>query len=190
MKMTFLWMLTLIIVLNVSAQEKERKRSGKHKYQYDEVGLEDMMRRYLSKESSHELEGIYSVSCVITKRNKVILSKRERIRIVERKDNYARVAIIKDWAGARRDFIEISMNSHDSKKYPVVGELNELAEGKGLIYNHIEPDGHVISFSMISESSELLEGEYSLMEKRKTITYRLSYLKTYPKNSYVVRNNR
>jgi hypothetical protein len=47
----------------------------------------------------------------------------------------------------------------------------------------MEPDGTSTSFSMINESEELLEGEFSVMEKRKTITYKLSYLKTYPKAS-------
>jgi hypothetical protein len=51
-----------------------------------------------------------------------------------------------------------------------------------MIYKHTEPDGSIVSFSMISESPELLEGEFSKMEKKRTITYRLSYLKIYPKN--------
>jgi hypothetical protein len=33
------------------------------------------------------------------------------------------------------------------------------------------------------ESEGLLEAEYSQLEKRKTITYRLSYLKIYPAGS-------
>jgi hypothetical protein len=36
---------------------------------------------------------------------------------------------------------------------------------------------------MVSESVEMLEAEYSYMEKRKTVTYRLSYLKIFPKTS-------
>jgi hypothetical protein len=145
-----------------------------------------MMRRYFLKGQPDDLEGIYSVSCVITKRNKVFLSKREKIRIVERQDNYARVALIKDWPGSKRDFIEISLIYHDAKKYPIIGELNGISQGKGMIYKHLEPDGSIVSFSMISESPELLEGEFSKMERKKTITYRLSYLKIYPKNQEVV----
>jgi hypothetical protein len=170
----------------VSAQSKPKH--GK-KIVYEEVDFEDMMRRYFGKEKSDPLEGIYSVSCVITKRNKRFLSKRERIRIVGRKDNYARIALLKDWPGSKRDYIEVSLSYRDAKKYPIVGELNSLLEGQGFIYKHIEPDGMPVSFSMINESQEMLEAEYSDMQKRKTITYKLSYLKTYPKTSQLTVKN-
>ena len=173
--------LLLLVTQFCFAQSESTKRLKKTNY--EEVDFEDMVQRYFGKASSSPLEGIYSVSCVITKRNKKFLSKAERIRVVGRKDNYARVAIVKDWPGSKRDFIEVSLSYRDAKKYPIVGELNFLSEGEGLIYKHIEPDGKTISFSMISESVELLEAEYSDMQKRKTITYRLSYLKIYPKSS-------
>jgi hypothetical protein len=176
--------LALIIFSGATAQMKSKHRS-KRKHQYEEVDFEDLIRRYFQKEVSSPLEGIYSVSCVITKKNKVFLSGREKIRTVERKDNYARVAILKDLPGSKRDFMEVSLSYGDAKKYPIVGEMSTLAEGKGYIYNHTEPDGTVVSFSMISESAELLEGEYSYMQKRKTITYKLSYLKIFPKNPAV-----
>jgi hypothetical protein len=179
--------LSVLAVLAVECIAQENTPlQKKRKYQYEEIDFEDMMRRYFQKGAASDLEGIYSVSCVITRRSKVFLSKRERIKIVERKDNYARVAIIKDLPGTKRDFIEISLSYHDAKKYPVMGEINGLSEGKGMIYKHVEPDGTSVSFSMISESPELLEGQYAKMERRKTITYRLSYLKIYPKSSEMV----
>lgn len=177
-------LMAMIVFTGAAAQVKSKHR-GKKKYLYEEVDFEDMVRRYFQKETSSPLEGIYSVSCVITRKSKVFLSHREKIRTVERKDNYARIAILKDWPGSKRDFIEVSLSLQDAKKYPIVGEINTLAEGKGYIYNHTEPDGNVISFSMISESGELLEGEFSNMQKKKTITYQLSYLKIYPKNPTV-----
>jgi hypothetical protein len=175
----------LLVVLLIShSADAQLKSDKKHrKTIYEEVDFEDMMRRYFGKEKSDPLEGIYSVSCVIVKKNKRFLSKREKISIVERKDNYARIAILKDWPGSKRDYIEVSLSYRDAKKYPVVGELSALAEGKTFIYKHIEPNGTSRSFSMINESEEMLEAEYSDMERRKTITYKLSYLKTYPKTS-------
>ena len=172
----------LMFQFSVAQNESQKKLK---KTIYEEVDFEDLAHRYFGKSTSDPLEGIYSVSCVITKRNKKFLSKAERIRVVGRKDNYGRVAILKDWPGSKRDFIEVSLSYHDAKKYPIVGELNYLSQGEGLIYKHLEPDGRTISFSMISESVELLEAEYSDMQKRKTITYRLSYLKIYPKSSEV-----
>lgn len=175
----------LLVVLLMSCLAEAQPASDKKlkKTVYEEVDFEDMMMRYFGKEKSDPLEGIYSVSCVIVKRNKRFLSKREKITIVERKDNYARIAILRDWHGSKRDYLEVSLSYRDAKKYPVVGELNVLAEGKTFIYKHIEPNGTSISFSMINESAEMLEAEYSEMEGRKTITYKLSYLKIYPKTS-------
>jgi hypothetical protein len=63
----------------------------------------------------------------------------------------------------------------------VVGELSTLSAGEAYIYKHIEPDGSTFDFSMAAGSLDLLEGEHSEMEKRKTITYKLSYMKIYPK---------
>lgn len=165
------------------AQSSSGKKTKKANY--EDVDFEDMMRRYFEKEKSNPLEGIYSVSCVITKRSKIFLSRRERVRIVERKDNYARIALLQDWPGSKREIIEVSLSYRDAKKYPIVGEVSSLSEGTGYIYKHTEPDGSVLIFSMIQDSGELLEAEYSKMEKRSTITYRLSYLKTYPKASQV-----
>lgn len=153
------------------------------KFSYASVDYEDLIHRYVEKTTGHKLEGIYSVSCVITKRNKKLLNDGERIRIVARKDNYARIAILKDKPGSKHDFIEVSLSYRDPKKYPIVGEFNLLSEGDGMIYNHIEPNGSKMPFSMLSESDELLEAEYTRMEKNATITYRLSYLKIYPKST-------
>ena len=179
--------LFLLLFENAFSQS-ERSRRLKNT-SYEEVDFEDLVHRYVGKEASHQLEGVYSVSCVITKRNKKFLSKAERIRIVGRKDNYGRVAILKDWPGSKNDFIEVSLSYRDAKKYPIVGHLNLLADSEGIIYRHIEPDGRTITFSMLSESLELLEAEYSDMQKRKTITYRLSYLKIYPKANATVLND-
>jgi hypothetical protein len=177
-----LLILSLVLACEaVLAQGKSKHK--KKKIAYEVIDFEDMMRRYFGKEKSDPLEGIYTVSCVITKKSKQFLSRREKTRVVGRKDNYARIAVLKDWAGSKRDYIEISLSYHAANLFPIVGELNTLSDGQGFIYKHIEPDGVPISFSMVNESVEMLEAEYSDMQKRKTITYKLSYLKTYPKSS-------
>jgi hypothetical protein len=159
----------------VSAQENKKLK----KTIYEEVDLENVMKRYFGKSFGYSIEGIYSVSCVITKRNKKFLSKSERIRIVGRQDNYAKVAIMKDWPASNRDFIEISLSYNKANHFPIMGELNTMANGAGYIYTHIEPDGQRLSFSLV-ETEGLLEAEFSQIEKRKTVTYRLSYLKIFP----------
>jgi hypothetical protein len=154
-------------------------RSKKNKITYEEVDFEDIMKRYFDKAFGYPIEGIYSVSCVVTRRNKALLSGAERIRVVARKDNYAKVAIIKDRPNSNRDFIEVSLSYEKPNTFPIIGELDMMASGAGYVYTHIEPDGERYTFSMLG-SEGLLEAEYSLMKKGKTITYRLSYLKIYP----------
>lgn len=167
--------LTLFSLQPAFAQSEKKPK----KTIYEEVDLENVMKRYFGKAFGYSIEGIYSVSCVITKRSKKFLSKADRIRVVGREDNYAKVAIMKDWPASRRDFIEVSLSYRKANHFPIMGELDIMAQGAGYIYTHIEPDGKRLTFSML-ESEGLLEAEYSHIEKRKTITYKLSYLKIYP----------
>lgn len=155
-----------------------------NKFHYEEIKFEDLIKRYFEKESTQlsSLEGIYSVSCVIVKKGRNLLTGQESERIIQRKDNYARVAIIKDRPNSSRDYIEVSLSYREADKYPIMGEFNGLSEGRGLIYNHFEPDGTTLSFSMTNES-DVMDGEYSITEGNKTITYKLSYLRIYPKAS-------
>jgi hypothetical protein len=161
------------------AQQGSTNTRKQKKTIYEEVDFENVMKRYFGKSFGYSIEGIYSVSCVITKRNKKFLSKAERIRVVGRQDNYAKIAIMKDWPTSNRDFIEVSLSYKKANHFPIMGELHAVADGAGYIYTHIEPDGERVAFSML-ESDGLLEAEYSHVERRKTITYRLSYLKIYP----------
>lgn len=175
--------LTFLCLFLFSQDALAQTKSIFKKPTYQEVDFEDLMHRYLGKEtgSFNKLEGIYSVSCVITKSNKSFFTGQLKVKVVERKDNYARVAILKDWPGTKRDFIEVSLSYRVANKYPIVGELRELSAGAAYIYKHIEPDGSTQDYSMATGSIDLIEGEHSEMFKRKTITYKLSYLKIYPK---------
>lgn len=147
----------------------------------EEVTFEDLTKRYLVKEvdAGNAIEGIYSVSSVITKKGPQFITGEVRERVVERRENYARVAILKERPGSSRAYIEVSLSYREAGTYPVIGEFNLFGEGRGLIYKHFEPDGSSMSFSMIRDS-DLIEGEYSTVEGKQTITYRLSYLKIYP----------
>lgn len=170
-----------LIAQGVTGQSLFKRRA---KFQYEEIKFEDLIKRYFEKEATplSTYEGIYSVSCVIVRHGRNFLTGQKTERIVQRKDNYARIAILKDRAGSSRDLVEVSLSYREADKYPVMGEFNILAEGRGLIYNHFEPDGTLFAFSMKSES-DLMDGEYSFMDGNKMITYKLSYLRIYPKSS-------
>ena len=178
---TLLFLCLCLFAQGVIAQTKSKSIFKKPHYQ--EVDFEDLMHRYFGKEtgSFNKLEGIYSVSCVITKSSKSFFTGQLKVKVVERKDNYARVAILKDWPGTNRDFIEVSLSYHVTDKYPIVGELSTLSAGEVFIYKHIEPDGSSVDFSMATNSPDLIDGEHSEMLKHKTVTYKLSYMKIFPK---------
>ncbi len=182
MTMKLLTFLCLLLLAQPTFSQSKSKSIFK-KSHYQGVDFEDLMHRYFGKEagSFNKLEGIYSVSCVITKSSKSFFTGQLKVKVVERKDNYARVAILKDWPGANRDFIEVSLSYHVTDKYPIMGELSTLSAGEAYIYKHIEPDGTSSDFSMAASSLDLIEGEHSEMHRRKTITYKLSYMKLYPK---------
>lgn len=169
----------LALVLTAHVTTAQISIGQKKKTSYEEVDFENIIKRYFGKSSTYPIEGIYSVSCVITKRNKRLLSTTERIRVVARQENYAKVAIMKDWPTSHRDFIEVSLSYRNANTFPIMGELDVMANGAGYVYTHIEPNGERYTFSML-ESEGMLEAEYSVVEKRSTVTYRLTYLKIYP----------
>lgn len=182
----------LVLLLFVSATDFAPAQSlipklKKKKITYEFVEFEDLLKRYLRKTpfGIDPIEGIYSVSCVVTRKQPSFFFNIERTKVLDRQDNFARVAIIKEWSGENRDYMEISLSYREANKYPVVGEVNMLSEGRGYIYKHLEPDGKSMSFSMTLDT-DLLEGEYVMVNGRKSITYRISYLKIYPKTSEFV----
>lgn len=168
----------------VSAQEV-KIFGGKPKKQSpfsEQIDFEGMVKRYLMKDTEpmEKLEGIYSVSAIITKRGG-FLSNPNREKVMVRKDNYAKVVIIKDAENPKREYIEVSLASKVPGLYPVVGEFTSLSEGNAFVYKHYEPKTAGISYSFVLSEFDILDGVFVDVIKRKTITYKLSYLKVYPK---------
>ncbi|HYG18360.1 MAG TPA: hypothetical protein VD816_05495 [Ohtaekwangia sp.] len=156
----------------------------KKKYDYQKVDVTDMIRRYVAKPSSSpvSIEGIYSVSAVVVKRGKGLLSSEVREKVVDRKDNYASVAIMRDREGAENEFIEVSLTQKGAPEFPIVATLTTLSEERGFLSKHIEPDGEILTFTFTYHGdSDILEGVYTKSSGGSTITYTLTYLKTYPK---------
>ncbi len=153
----------------------------------EHVDFEGMVKRYLKKQTQpmEELEGIYSVSAIITKRGG-FLANPNREKVVLRKDNYAKVVIMKDSEHPNREYLEVSLASKDPGKYPVVGEFSSLAEGQAFVYKHYEPKSDIISYSFVLTEFDILDGVLTRIHRRKTITYKLSYLKIYPKKDEVL----
>ncbi len=148
----------------------------------EQIDFEGMVKRYLMKDTEpmERLEGIYSVSAIITKRGG-FLSNPNREKVMARKDNYAKVVIIKDSENPKREYVEVSLASRVPGQYPVVGEFTSLSEGNAFVYKHYEPKTTGISYSFVLSEFDILDGVFVDVIKRKIITYKLSYLKVYPK---------
>lgn len=150
----------------------------------EHIDFEGMVKRYLTKDTQpmEVLEGIYSVSAIISRRGG-FLANPNREKIVDRKDNYAKVVIMKDTEHTNREYLEISLASKVPGKYPVVGEFSSISEGNVFVYKHYEPKEPVISYSFVLSEFDILDGILTKVVKRKIITYKLSYLKIYPKKT-------
>jgi hypothetical protein len=154
---------------------------------YQEVDLEGMIRRNIAKTVSEvaTIEGIYTVSCVITKKGETMLNPSGKEKTITRKDNYARVAIVRDWPDSNTEYVEISLSEKNVLRYPIVAEINSLSEGGGFIYKHIEPKGETLTFTFLydQEKPDILEGVYTVTKNNQHVMYKLTYVKVYPKNN-------
>lgn len=147
---------------------------------YEQINFHDLVSRYLNKESSGngELEGIYSVSLVIYKKGKGILSATEKENVSERKENYTQVAIIKDVEGASREYIEIPLDKKFLPSYSIRGEFSRMADANILIYKHFESRGKVSSYTFtFDRTRDILEGVRKENKGQFEYTHQLTYVK-------------
>lgn len=177
-----LWMaiaISAICAIEAHAQTKTKQ----HRYIYQQIDLEEMVRRFISKTPEPgSIEGIYSVSCIIMKSNRSWITGHQRDRAINRKDNYAKVAILKDWPGSDTEYIELSLNAKNSPQYPIVSTITSLSDGRGFLFRHLEPDNNHMTFTFtLDEYPDILQGAHTIQRGKATIVYKLSYLKTFPK---------
>lgn len=150
----------------------------------EQVDLQEMVERYMAKDQTSvgTIEGIYSVSSVVTKKGKAVFSSREKERITDRKENYSKVAIIRDNSEAGREYIEIVIDKDFQSSFPVYGEFSAMAESNLLLYKHFDSKGRGTSFTFTYDKiKDVLEGVRTDNANNKTITYKLTYIKISPK---------
>lgn len=186
MKTSWLFCL-LILSLSSSCVPKLAQMSQKQTAKvspFEQVDFQELMRRYMDKDLSHhnEIEGIYSVSIVVEKKSKMLFSSNEKERVVERKENYATVAILRDRNSSNREFMEISLDKDRLPSYAVRGEFTAMNESHILIYNHLEPKGKTLTYTFTFDGTrDILEGVRTEQNGKAEFTYTLTYLKLYPK---------
>jgi hypothetical protein len=159
--------------------QQRRKTSS-----YEQIEFGDLAKIYFSKDqtSMGTVEGIYSISSLVTKKGKGILSSTEKERTTERKENYSTVAIIRDTRNPRRDYMEIPLDKNFLPSYSIRGEFTGLTEGNVMVYKQLESRGRESSYTFTYDKSrDILEGIRTENEGSFTYTYRLTYLKLFPK---------
>lgn len=150
----------------------------------EQVDLQEMVERYMAKDQTSigTIEGIYSVSSVVTKKGKTIFSSKEKEKVTDRQENYSKVAIIKDHSESGREYIEIVLDKDFKTSFPVYGEFSTMAESNLLLYKHFDSKARSTSFTFTyDKSKDVLEGIRTDNSNNRTITYKLTYVKIAPK---------
>lgn len=154
--------------------------TNKQKLPFQQIDFYGLTQRYMKKEKQNPIEGIYSVSGSVSKRGKGFLGGEEREKTTDRKENYAKVAIIRDTNA--RDYLEVSMEEEEKSSYSIIGEFSETTGSSILIYKHLDAKGRSTTFTFTrDEKADVLEGVRVENEGNSTITYKLTYIKLEPK---------
>src|SRR6478736_1561513 len=151
---------------------------------YEQLEFADMAKLYLGKDrtSVGTIEGIYSISSLGTKKGKGILSSTEKEKTTERNENYSTVVIIHDSQNPNRDFMEIPLDKDFQPSYSVRGEFTGLTDGNVMVYKQLESRGRETTYTFTYDKShDILEGIRTENEGNFTYTYKLTYLKLFPK---------
>ena len=180
-------LLVFMLVVSSCSMEKLYQMRQKQKVNpYEQIDFGSMVKRYMDKDQTSvgTIEGIYSVSSLITKKGKGLLSSTEKEKVVERKENYSKVAIIRDTGNPDREYLEVPVDKDFLPSYSIRGEFTGVSDGNIMVYKHFEPRGKVLSYTFAYDKErDLLEGIRTENDGSFTITYKLTYLKLFPKAS-------
>ncbi len=185
-KSVFKWIIPVVVLATSCSIDKLYKMKQSRKVNpYEQINFNEIVKLYFAKDktSVSTIEGIYSVSSLITKKGKGALSSSEKEKIVERKENYSEVAIIRDRTNAAREYLEVPLDKDYLPSYSVRGEFTGMTEGNILVYKHFESRGRIVSYTFTYDKArDILEGVRTENDGAFTVTYKLTYLRLFPKN--------
>lgn len=143
------------------------------------MNFQGLMQRYMANADDNSIEGVYTVSGVVIKKGKSLIGSPKE-KTTDRKENYARVAILRENDGGK-DYIELSLNSAEQASYSIIGEFKQAATGNLFIYTHYDPKDKDASFTFTrDEKGDLLEGVMVENQGNTEITYKLTYVRLKP----------
>jgi hypothetical protein len=152
----------------------------------EQIDWNEMINLYMYKDVSSvgSVEGIYSISGLVTRTGKGFLGAgEEKEKVVDRKENYAKVAIIRDPARTSREFVELLMDGETTTSMDVIGEFSSMSKGNIMVYKHFDQKGKEFDTYTFTydQDKDFLEGVRTETKGNATITYKLTYLKILPK---------
>lgn len=178
--MRFAWILCLLVMLSLQGcfipmpSKPAAKPSA-----FRQMNFQELIHRYMEKANSNSIEGVYAVSGMVIKKGKSLMGAPKE-KTTDRKENYARVAILREKEGGK-DYIELSLNKADQTSYSIIGDFKQAASGNIFVYNHYDPKGKDASFTFTrDETGDILEGVRVENQGGTEITFKLTYVKLKP----------
>jgi hypothetical protein len=165
--------------------EKQYTMRQKHKvYSFEQVNFNDLLKAYLNKTVQEEasFEGIYAVSLLTTKKGRTFLLNSDRERVTDRRDNFKQVAIIKDVKNLHREFIELTIDQGLFPSYSIKGEFSQFTENSFAVYKQLDKRDQFTTYTFsFDKSYDILEAVRIENSGNSVITYKLTYVKLFPK---------
>jgi len=186
MKRIVIFLSFIIAIQSCSFDKLYKKHQSRKTSPYEQINFNEMVSRYMTKDDSSvgSIEGIYSVSSLVSKKGKGLLSSTEKEKIVDREENFSKVAIIRDSQHPGREYLEVILDKEFQPSYSIRGEFTGLSDGNLLVYKHFEPRGKILSYTFsYDKSRDILEGVRTENNGSFEFTYKLTYLKLTPKIS-------
>jgi len=177
-------LLGMLLTTSCSFEKLYQLRQKRKVSAYEQIEFDDIVKRYFGKDKTSvgTIEGIYSVSSLVTKKGKGLLSSTEKEKITEREENYSKVAIIHDPGNGNREYFEVPLDKDYLPSYSIRGEFTGITNGNIMVYKHLESRGRTTTYTFTYDKShDMLEGIRTENSGSFTYTYKLTYLKLYPK---------
>ena len=182
----YILLITLVSGSLVCVGQRKKDKPPSESSPREQIDWPEMINLYMNKSESSvgTVEGIYVISGLVTRTGKALFSSEEKEKVLDRKENYARVAIIRDPAKASREYAEVLLDDKPSMGLSVIGEFSAMTKGNVMVYKHYDEKGKDFETYTFTYNKELdaLEGIRTESKGNATITFKLTYLKILPKS--------
>lgn len=177
--------ISFFLLSSCSFESLYKMRQRQKVFALEQVDLQKMVSLYVNKSESSlgTVEGVYSVSGLVTRKGRGLLNGEEKEKITDRKENYAKVAIIRDPNNSSREYFELLLDKDYAISFSVIGEFSSMSDANILVYKHFENKGKSANTYTFTYDKDrgVLEGVRTENTANATITYKLTYLKILPK---------